>query len=64
MGLIVTGYQKMWNNLKLDIKMRMKEYHEAESVTGELPYEAEIELDTLEGIMQTMDQKEIKSKGN
>lgn len=48
-------YKKAWNSLKIDLKIRIREYQNAEAVTGGLEYENEIEMDAWEGVLQTME---------
>lgn len=50
----LTVDQLMWRILKNDIKMKIREYQIADNITGLDEY-AEIEADTLDGVIQIMD---------
>lgn len=51
----------MWRILKNDIKMKIREYQIADNITGLDEY-AEIEVDTLEGVIQIMEGLEREYK--
>lgn len=57
--------QLMWRILKNDIKMKIREYQIADNVTGLDEY-AEIEADTLDGVIQIMDglERDYKEDNN
>lgn len=57
----MSDYELMWRNLKNDIKMKIREYQIADNVTGLNEY-AEIEADTLNGVIQIMEGLEREYK--
>lgn len=57
----MNDYELMWRNLKNDIKEKIREYQIADNVTGLDDY-AEIEADTLDGVIQIMEGLEREYK--
>lgn len=56
-------YERMWRRLNSILKLHIREYQNADAITGELDYENEIEMDTWEGVLQEMERIEEDIKG-
>ncbi|MBO3062742.1 hypothetical protein [Mammaliicoccus fleurettii] len=57
-------YQRMWRRLNSILKLQIREYQNADAITGGLDYENEIEMDTWEGVLQEMEriEEDIKER--
>lgn len=57
-------YQRMWRRLNNILKLRIREYQNAEAIIEGLEYENEIKMDTWEGVLQEMERIEKDIKGS
>ena len=57
-------YQRMWRRLNNILKLRIREYQNAEAIIEGLEYENEIEMDIWEGVLQEMERIEKDIKGS